>query len=442
MAVITPYNGYRTGIKGIPNGTVRKVGRGRSMRPKRVSSSRSPSIARSIASTILPLAAGTVGGPAGAVAAGAMEMLLDRMFTSTATQMEDPAKRKRYGAGRWVGYVKRKRVKRKKLTRKRVNNSYMLSVEKSGTQTPSVSAVVGHSTISRTYGVRAMFGALLRFILYRIGVKASSPSNNITPMVTGTVIGIEFQYAAATNDGFSITVTAPITFTALLDAFINAWNTKYDSISAGLAPYDIRFRNIYISGTNTNPVMLDLVNAKINLWCSSRFKMQNRSLNTPGDDDADDVDNVPINCLSYQGFGTGLDSRYDFLGLGFCANQDCIIQTSDPPLAGDAPLPALLQGVKKAGFHRLQPGNIKTDVLKHKVLMSLDNFTRYFLGPRGNGNLRLPIGKFSFIHYEKTMEANNASPVAMNIAFENQLYINAKILATNRDIPIPEFFRS
>mgnify|MGYP006166342399 CR=1 FL=1 len=357
-----------------------------------------------------------------------------------------PKRGKRYGDGRYSGDISYKNVTGQKAIRKSIHNSYMLSVEKSGNQTPTVAGILGHSTLSRTYAVRSLFGALLRMIMYRNGMKCNSPSQNIVPMVTGTVIGIEFQYAAATNDGFSITITAPINFTQVLDAFITAWNTKYDSLNAGLVPYDVRFRNIYIrspaSNNAPNTTEVDLINARINVYCTSTLKVQNRTVTNATDDDIDDVDNVPLNLVGYSGYGTGLDSRYDFLGLGFCANQDCIIQTSDPALAGDAPLPALLQGVKSTGTNRLQPGAIKTTRLSDMINVSLDTYTRHVLGPRGNGNLKLPLGKFSFIHYEKTIEANNASPVAMNIAYENQLYMNAKIIVKSNDIPIPEFYRS
>lgn len=359
-----------------------------------------------------------------------------------------PKRGRRYNPGSFGGYMTQSRISNaeKRVTRRKLNTAYQLSVEKSGTQTPTIAGILGHSTISRTYAVRALFGALLRMVMYRNGMKANSPSQTVVPMVTGTVIGIEFQYAAASNDGFSITITAPITFTQILDAFISAWNTKYDSISATLIPNDIRFRNIYIrspaTANSANTCEIDLINAKVQVYCSSSLKIQNRSVNTADDDDADDVDQVPLNMTSYSGWGTGLDSRYDYLGLGFCANQDCIIATSDPALAGDAPLPALLQGVKRSGFGRLSPGQIKTDVVKHSIYVSLDTYTRLMLGPRGNANLRLSLGKFSFLHYEKTIEANNASPVAMSIAYENQLYVSAKIIVKSGDLPIPEFFRS
>lgn len=352
-----------------------------------------------------------------------------------------------YGPGRLAGVNSYKRVApSEKQNRTALNNAYQLSVEKSGTQTPSIAGIIGHSSISRTYALRCLMGALLRLILYRNGIKANSPTQNVTPMVTGTVIGIEFQYAGATNDGFSITITAPITFSQILDAFINGLNAKYDALSATLVPYDIRFRNIYITSPAVNnapnTTTIDLINAKIQMWCMSSLKVQNRSLNSAGDDDIHDVDQVPLKVVNYSGYGTGLDSRYDFLGLGFNANQDCIIAASDPPLAGDAPLPSLLQGVRKYGYSDINPGDIKTDILKNNIYVSLDTLTRTIIGPRGNGNLRLPLGKYAFMHYEKTIEANNASPVAMSIAYENQLYISSKIILRANDLPIPEFIRS
>lgn len=453
------HNGWsRSTSRGRPSGIVRQRSYSAPIRQSpRLSGggfNSSPMSISSFMSGILPAAASFLGGPLAGLAADMATQTFMRHSQSGPWAEGLQKGPRRYGNGKWTGYVKRKRVSKKKRKRvlKRSQNAFHLSVEKSGTQTPTVSAVLGHSTISRQYATRLLFGGLLRKILSRAGVKCSSPSAALTPMVVNTKVGMEFQYGAGTNDGFSITVGAvPITFSQLLDAFINEFNTKYDSIvtatPASPIHFDLRLRNIYITSTSADTAKpgnfhVDLTNAYINVYSTSRLKIQNRSINTPGDDDANDVDNVPINCVSYSGNGTGLDSRYDFLGLGFCADQDCIIKTTDPVLAGDAPLPALLTGVKKSGFLRIQPGGIKTDVIKHKINMPLDTYCRNLLGPRTNNNQRLRMGKFSFVHYEKTLEANNAAPVAMNIAYENQLFSTCKINVKYNDVPIPEFYRS
>jgi len=448
MAVISPYYkkyGNFPTVRGTPNGMSRKRQRVSYPSPRSVSTtgSNSSRFLSDFANVFLPAAATAINPMLGLATRGVQTAM--RYARKPAATV---ARRGMQSTGRFTGYIKRSRLSRRKSRKiqKKANNSYMFSVEKSGSQTPSVSAVLGHSTISRVWGIRMIMGAMLRHLFYKAGIKCNSPTQAMTPMVTGTVIRFWFQYAGASNDNFSLSLTAPITFKECLDAALTAFDTKYDTLSATQVPYDLRFRNMSIESPLTAgapmSINIDLVNAKLSLWCSSRLKIQNRSINSAGNDEADDVDNVPINCISYSGFGTGLDSRYDYLGLGLCANQECIISTSDPVLAGDAPLPSLLNGVKKSGFIRIQPGGIKTDVLKHKVVMSLDSWSRHFVAPRGNSNLRMPIGKFSFMHYEKTLEANNATPVAMSIAYENQLFLESKLLLTSNDIPIPEFVRS
>lgn len=360
---------------------------------------------------------------------------------------EVAAKRRRFGNGRWTGYIKRKRVRNKRKVRKVMNNAFQVSVERSFTQTPSVAGIVGHATGSRSTYLRAVFGAMLRRLFVRAGISCAIPSQNLFPMKIGTVITCTFTYGSTSNDGWSVSIgSVPITFTQVLDAFVSAFTGKYDALSATIAPGNIRLRNLTIEGTavagGVSTVSLDISDAKVSLWCTSRLKMQNRSVNTAGDDDADDVDNVPINCVAYSGYGTGCDSKYDYLNVNLCCDGNAVMSLSDPVNLGDAPIPQTFRGVRKSGFFRVQPGNIQTDVIKFKKMFTLDSIIRMLAIPRGDSNIRVPIGKFTFIHLEKTLEANNAAPVAMSIACENQLFIDCKFYMNNSDIPVPEFFRS
>lgn len=453
MVKIFPYKPnlrYSGTSRGFPNGGSSRSPGARVAQRSRSRASSGRFSLRDLGDFAIPAAAAALGGPLAGAAASAGMSLLPRSMKGPWEQGLNK-KGRRYAAGRWTGYIKRKKLRNKRKIRKTLNNSYQVSVEKSFTQTPTVSGIVGHATGSRQYYKRAVFGAMLRKLFVKAGISCTVPNAALFPMKVDTSITCTFIYGASTTDGFNVTIGAvPITFTQVLDAFVNAFNSKFDTLinvaGTRFVTGNIRFRILSIEGTavngGVNTVSLDISEAKISLWCTSRLKIQNRSINTPGDDDADDVDNVPINCVAYSGYGTGTDSKYDWMGTSLNCTQDCILNIADPTNLGDAPIPQTFKGVKKSGFFRVQPGNIQTNVIKFKKVFTLDTLMRILGIPRGDAQMHIPFGKFTFIHLEKTLEANNAAPVAMSIACENQLYIDAKMFMNSSDIPVPEFTRS
>nr|QXP07691.1 MAG: putative capsid protein [Arizlama virus] len=415
------------------------------MKRRNVTGGRAPSFASQMAQALLPAAASAVNPMLGLAAEGLMAAL----SPSSAGQIANGPRGKRYGSGRFAGYYKTKRISQKKRRRvqRKLNTSYMLSLERSFTQSPSISGIVGHATCPRGYMTRCMFGAMLKYLFLRMGVKCDPPTASLTPWANNSTITITFTYGAVTNDGFTATIASGATFTQTLQAVQNTWETKYDTLPASVVVTNLRFRTLEFrttdSGTLGLPSMtLDISNAKVSYFVSSRLKLQNRSLNTPGDDDADDVDNVPVNVVQYSGYGTGCDSKYDYLGVSLMTDGDGVMNLSNPSNLGDAPIAVTFEGVKRTGFSRLQPGQIKTNVIKFNKSYRLDNLTRLLSIGRGDTQIKLPVGKYSFLHIEKTLEANQTAPVSMNIACENQLYMNCKFYLNYTNIPIPEFVRN
>lgn len=450
MAVITPYNmkqRYAGVARSKANGYVRRRNSPMSVFSGGRSAISSPSgsvIMRELMNFALPAAATAINPMLGLATQGLMSA-----FGSQGTQTGSGPRGKRYGAGRWAGYFKTKRIspKRKRKAQRKMNSSYMISIERSFVQTPTVSGIVGHATSPRGYMTRAMFGAMLKYLFGRMGVKCDPPTAAVTPWANNSTITFTFTYGATTNDGFTATIASGATFTQIIQAVQNTWETKYDSLSATVVPTNLRFRTMEYRTTDLvtlglPSLTLDISNAKIGYWISSRLKLQNRSLNTAGDDDANDVDNVPINLVQYSGYGTGCDSKYDYLGVSLMTDGNGIMNLSNPAELGDAPIATTFEGVKRTSFSRLQPGQIKTNVIKYKKNFRLDNLSRILAVGRGDANIKMPLGKYSFLHIEKTLEANQTTPVNMNIACENQLFINCKFYLNHSNIPIPEFVRS
>lgn len=384
---------------------------------------------------------------------------LIRAFLSRGSQTQAAAnkrKGRRYGSSKWTGYIKANKYKRRrqaKRTSRRIDYGYQVSAERGGAITPTLSGIVAHATTPRIMVQRAMFGALLRLLFKSLNIQCNPPNSAVYPLQTGSTIEFDFVYGATTADGFSLAITSGATLTQIVDATISAFNAKYDALSATLAPGNLRFRAMLLktpTGTVAAPASgsgyMDISSAKLQFWCSSRLKLQNRSINTTGENESDDVDNVPINCVIYEGYGTGTDGRYNYgqpnpVALATDATTG-LLTVSNPENMLDAPLPVMFPGAKRSGFFRVQPGSIKTHVLHYKKSISLEALCRLLFIPRGDSQFILRLGKFGMVHFEKTMESNQSTPVAMNIAFESQLLLSAKAYHNYSDKAVPEFIRS
>lgn len=378
--------------------------------------------------------------------------VMDWMKTSRPRKL---AVAKRYG-GSPKGYyippgkaVKSRYIKRFNAKRRYNQGTFMYSLERGSQISPTVSGVIGHITSPRVVMQRVMFGALLRRLFVRAGLRCPIPSRAIEGVTTGDVVTFNFEYGSASLDGFSFTLTAGATFTQALNACVTDWNAKIASLTGSLVFSNTRFYKMSYtpSGNVGTPgrVEIDLTEAKIELHCASMLKIQNRSVGEVGDENADDVDNVPVQGKLYVGYGSGPDSRFQtdattLVQLHGDANG--VIEVSNPENMSDAPLPTLFNGVKKAGFIKIMPGQINRHYIKYKNVMYLTTFLRRILFATADSTPAVNLGKFAFVVLEKTLETNNGSPLAMTLSYEHQLNVTSKIVQVNADDPVPEYVRN
>lgn len=137
------------------------------------------------------------------------------------------------------------------------------------------------------------------------------------------------------------------------------------------------------AGNETNILLsqLDLTRARVHLYVKQSMKIQNRTINTNGNDETDDVDNVPLYGRSYEGPGNGalyypnIDTYLTAGASGqqpitasvtsalIAPNQNATTFATLSPMYKEPPLPSQLTKVSKAGKLHLDPGQIKTSVI-------------------------------------------------------------------------------
>ena len=189
---------------------------------------------------------------------------------------------------------------------------------------------------------------------------------------------------------------------------------------------------------------VNLMNCYLNFSMRSSYKIQNRSINsaTWSNEEADNVDNVPLYGKSYEGSGNGaIVKNAQLVGIvpGFTATptlfadyQFGIIEggatqnsLKEPPYASD------FMFVKRSGRVRLEPGAIKTSTLRSKGRVSFLDLQRQLaetqdVGYIGNiptvSKVMTKLGQYRFFGLEKMIDAQASFP--MTIATEHNLRVD------------------
>jgi len=179
---------------------------------------------------------------------------------------------------------------------------------------------------------------------------------------------------------------------------------------------------------------VDLQDGKITFYSKSALKVQNRSVALAADNEADDVNNVPIYGKLYHGIGNGALQRsidnIKFVNGPALANNvavagDAFANFSEPPDASEF---THVTKFMKAYFN---PGQIKTSVLSFKTNINVSLFfntmIQYYTG--NSTEQYLKIGIFRMFGLERVIAklAGEDTP-AMKIAYE----IDFKIWGTLR----------
>lgn len=169
----------------------------------------------------------------------------------------------------------------------------------------------------------------------------------------------------------------------------------------------------------------------VSLSMKSTLKMQNRTVNTAGEDE-NAVDNVPLYGKSYEGSGSGpYWINVDNDDTSFMANRDTgVIKTARPGEMKEPPKPSEFKGTQKTGKIRVEPGHIKTSVLTAYASHKLATWYRMCVPFEFIDKAKTHFGKYRFFCIEKILDPDHVASI--NCAFEHNLAItsNAKLHKT------------
>lgn len=269
--------------------------------------------------------------------------------------------------------------------------------------------------------------ALMKMVATKMGQTVVSLSDPLFPQTRSYRIEIFYKTApTAVAASYSYTPSANESVLSVGNAFATQFATFAENpwfVFEWLVVYQIAVNTTPAIGTEAI-LRLNMQKATVKFYSKSALKLQNRTINSTGNVEGDDVDNVPLYGKQYDGrnnwFRPNSSSSY-FRPL----STDTVCATSfgfDDTSALKEPMNnGYLIGVKKSGKAHLDPGQIKTSVIESTFKMPLNSLFRKIAYSFVNDNL-VSLGKFRFYHFEKMIQAVATTDVnAIRLFYETDL---------------------
>lgn len=300
---------------------------------------------------------------------------------------------------------------------------------------------IGHSTVAYEQLQRNMWRSFVKCILAKL---------NMHPASTQVDVGIQ----AGRNLVWTMThkvspASAIVTYSHVMIAAntIESFATQLRDYYQALNSPNLQLLQLVVyDGATVCRGSFNLSKLKVQVYCKSSLKIQNRTTAEDGDENGDDVDNVPLYGKSYEGKGNGalyLAEEVQGANDTFIANRlngliapqepyaiqttswatGTLLTVSSNGSSLQEPPPAnMFQYVKKHGKIHLDPGQVKTSVLTFRKSF---NFS-YLLGQiipsaaQADTNGLMRIGNFRFMAVEKMIQAVASTDLnSIKLAYEH-----------------------
>jgi len=311
---------------------------------------------------------------------------------------------------------------------------------------------LGQATMPGELMAKTVFKSLIKklFVLGNFIIK-----NDIEPVINLQYYSSEIVVQFKERDGAVVqNHVFPIITTATLADLGNDFYTWWATLSGNTYPTQFLSMRLYVQyGTFANALQvvseIDLTSAKVSLYSESRLKIQNRTVSSTANDQADDVDNVPIQGRSFDFKTSGTQFRdYNTPAAPNISALTCnqwygVLASAQPAETGslmwkEVPNSSQFVGCQKVQGLRVQPGDVKKSVMYDSSEMYLTKFlyTVFARNPNAQPSRfqQIWLGKCRIFAFEKLMQ-----PVATNeenhlsIAYEHNLEVGA-IVSTTKNI--------
>lgn len=309
------------------------------------------------------------------------------------------------------------KLKRKTKQRVLSKRGILFKQKVGGTTNSANTTFLGHATAPFQVLLDNMYLALAKELMLQAKADVGECIAPLffTPFDIITVIYQEREGAPASTETMTLGATDSVkTIADWMGSASRPWGDEASSVVDQIIWHSIRYIPL-MTGDLQNllycPAHLSLKMARVSFSGSSTMKMQNRTVNDAEDNEADDVDNVPLYCVTYEGPGTGVTYiKPPVAGSpapAFVANADTgVIGTEDGTVAtcpSFLPDPTQFNKVTKTAKFDYEPGQIRVSKLTWNRSVGW-NAAQQLLHPHGAGvsfTVMKPLGRYRMFGFEK-----------------------------------------
>jgi len=322
--------------------------------------------------------------------------------------------------------------------------------EGGGLKTDAKCIVLGHGLPYHQLR-RAFFLALLKSLFLKANMPSKAPDALVDNLQQNDIVAIYYRPTASgsTNPPTSVNHTVGAGGSSLSDMATDFMNKFMVAGIFGDAYQTFSFEKIALfpGGTqDSNFCQIWLNDVSVCFYFDSYMKIQNRTKGTADNDEADDLDNMPLTGKSYFGSGTRINMK--FRNWQDADNTDIMVQQNSViyPNPGtnkvwDEPLsPNALTGVKSSHRVSFQPGVVKLSKLKYQKCMGLNYFVNDVINNYDlatplspNTNKQTRIGKYRFFMLEKEIEIKYNEAIAQDVTLAYEIDVTCGVLLKIRN---------
>jgi len=363
--------------------------------------------------------------------------------------------------GGFSGRIRKGRSKGTKRQKMEANGTQFILEQGSLLDSPTQSAL-GHASFVPTQVLRVLMGSILRKCLLKLGHQYNTLDEVMTDSFTN---GDEFLIWGRTDEigngtilinvnTFNIALTTWNDFITLMSNAYIAW---LETNAAPHSPMMLFFEYRPVSNAalpavhKYGRIQINLQDARLKLYIKSDMKIQNRTVSVSTDNEADDVNNVPVIGKVFDGSGTGAlpnvakAGATDFRLIGN-VNTGIIVNPGSTLSTGGEPLTKKnFKHVTAEGGMKIGPGEIKTSTLIHSATHGVDVLLKNLFDVISAGvlnpNQRIPFGKFRFFQFDRLIDIGSTQS-NITMAWEINYYISGNILLGRPSAVLPKYQRA
>lgn len=299
---------------------------------------------------------------------------------------------------------------------------------------------VGHASVPPNKMHQMMWRAIVKKLFVRAGV--ADLSNFASTIPGGASGGTFFIIVSYQNNADSNIITHTINVLPGVSTYEALANELELHFRSNYSP-DFIFSRIELQYNGVgaialNPTFLNLKSCMVHMTAKSSLKVQNQTVETTGDEDS--VNNVPLHGKAYYGKGNGTeaftrDPVVGASGVTFRADNfnGAIARVPTERWYQEVVPASHFNGVKSFGKVVLEPGHIKTSVLKFYQTIPLNIIYRKLFG--ANAIYTHPksfLGEYRFMLLEKMIQATNPSEGnAIKVSYETNLRVGCFVTMRN-----------